>query len=331
MILAAVDAGGTRTRASIVQDTLECRGIGLAGRGNPISGGGPEAAFGEVASAIGRAAADAGVALAEIEAVTLASAGGTAFEAGFLTDAFAAVGIRAPFSKRGDLAALFCSGTHETDGYSLVAGTGATAVRMVDSAEAQTIDGLGWLLGDTGSGFWIGHRVARAVAAALDGRISTSMVEPALEVMGIAPDLALRTGRPIANHELVRVVYTQSPFALAALAPVAFLDDGDPVSAAIVDEAARGLAQAVIDVHADDVTGPLVVGGGVMAGQRRLLEGIVAVLRSSGLDLPVIRATDGLVGASVLALRGAGVTVDAEAFETVRATTATQLARQTGL
>lgn len=328
MILAAVDAGGTRTRASIVQNSLECSGVGLAGRGNPVSAG-PDAAFAEIAAAIGRAAAEAGVPLEEIDAVTLASAGGSVFEEGFLADALAGIGIRAPFARKGDLAALFCSGTHETSGYSLVAGTGATAVRIVDSAEVQTIDGLGWLLGDTGSGFWIGHQVARAVASALDGRTATSMVGPALEVLGIEPDLAVRAGRPLANHELIRVVYTQSPFVLAALAPVAFLDDGDAVSSGIVEDAAHGLAQAVIDVHADDVAGPLVLGGGVMTGQPRLRARTVAALESAGLTLRVIDAAEGLVGASVLGLRDAGVTVDAAAFETLRSTTAAQLARAT--
>ncbi|MFC7487966.1 N-acetylglucosamine kinase [Knoellia sp. CPCC 206453] len=328
MILVAVDAGGTRTRASIVQNSLECAGVGLAGRGNPVSAG-PDAAFAEIATAIGRAAAAAGVALGEIDAVTLASAGGAAFEDGFLADAFAGIGIRAPWARKGDLAALFSSGTHETSGYSLVAGTGATAVRIVDNAEVQTVDGLGWLLGDTGSGFWIGHQVARAVATALDGRTATSMVGPALGVLGIEPDLALRAGRPVANHELIRVVYTQSPFVLAALAPVAFLDESDEVSANIVEGAAHGLAQAVIDVHADDVIGPLVLGGGVMAGQPRLRERTVAALGEAGLTLQVIDAADGLVGASVLGLRDAGVTVDAAVFETVRSTTEVQLARAT--
>lgn len=328
MILAAVDAGGTRTRASIVQNSLECRGVGLAGRGNPVSGG-PDAAFAEIAAAVGQAASAAGVTLGEIDAVTLASAGGAAFEDGFLAAALDGIGIRASLARKGDLAALFCSGTHETSGYSLVAGTGATAVRIVDSAEVQTIDGLGWLLGDTGSGFWIGHRVARAVASALDGRASTSMVGPALKVLGIEADLALRGGRPVASHDLIRVVYTQSPFALAALAPVAFLDEGDEVSSGIVEDAAHGLAQAVIDVHADDVTGPLVIGGGVMSGQPRLRERAVVALESAGLTLRVIEATDGLVGAAVLGLRDAGVTVDAAAFETLRSTTAAQLARAT--
>ena len=88
---------------------------------------------------------------------------------------------------------------------------------------------------------------------------------------------------------------------LAALAPVAFLDDGDKVSSEIVEGAAHGLAQAVIDVHAEDVVGPLVLGGGVMTGQPRLRERTWRRCESAGLTLRVIDAADGLVGASVLA------------------------------
>lgn len=327
MILAAVDAGGTRTRASILLDSGECLGTGLAGRGNPVSGG-PEAAFGQIAASITRAAAVAGVPVGEIGAVTLAAAGGSGFGSEFLIARLVGLGITAPVAVKGDLTALFCSGTPETSGYSLVAGTGATAVRIVDSTEVKVVDGLGWLLGDTGSGFWIGHQVARAVAAALDGRRATSMVGPALDVLGIEHDPALRSGRSVASHELVRVAYARSPLALAALAPVAFLDEEDDVSSGIVRDAANGLAQAVVDVHAIGVAGPLVLGGGVMVAQPRLREAVLAALEAAGLALRVIEATDGLVGASVLGLRDAGVAVDATAFETVRSTTAVQLAQR---
>lgn len=326
MILVAVDAGGTSTRASVVDDSLSCVGTGRAGRGNPISAG-AESAFGEIVAAMTRAATAARVEPGDIGGITLAGAGGAAFESDFITQRLASVGVTAPLTVRGDLAGLFCSGTHETSGYSLVAGTGATAARIVDSVEVKVADGVGWLLGDTGSGFWIGRRVARAVSAALDGREPTSMVEPALAVLGITADSTLRKGRTLTSHHLVSTIYAGSPLALAALAPVAFLDDSDDVSVGIVHEAANGLAQDVIDVHVDDVTGPLVMGGGVLSSQPRLQAATLAALGSAGLALTVIRAVDGLVGASVLGLRDAGVTVDANVFERLRTTTAEQLQR----
>jgi N-acetylglucosamine kinase-like BadF-type ATPase len=313
-----------------VNDSLVCVGTGRAGRGNPV-GGGPDAAFDQILLAVRQAADLAHVGLREIGGVTLAGAGGSVFGPEYLARRVAAAGMVAPVTMKGDLAALFCSGTPATSGYSLVAGTGATAARVVDSAEEQVADGLGWLLGDTGSGFWIGRRVARAVASALDGRAVTTMVEPALEVLGIEPDLTLRRGRPVASHELVHVVYAGSPLALAALAPVAFLDASDEVSVGIVREAAQGLAQAVADVWTPEVTGPLVIGGGVMSGQPRLRETTLGVLEQAGIQLPVLEAVDGLLGASVLALRDAGVAVDEPAFERLRSTTAEQLTRAAGV
>lgn len=339
VILVAVDAGGTRTRASVVDHSLACVGTGRAGRGNPVASG-PEAAFDQIVAAISQAAGVAQIALPEIGSITLAGAGATAFHPDFISQRLAEVDVLAPLSVRGDLAALFCSGTHETAGYSLVAGTGATAARIVDSTEVQVSDGLGWLLGDTGSGFWIGRRVARAVAAALDGRAPTSMVEAALAVFGIEPDAAPARGgvepgpapargRSHTSQQLIHAVYGGSPLALAALAPVAFLDERDGVSAQIVREAADGLAQAVMDVHDDDVTGPLVVGGGVMSGQPRLREATLAALEDAGLgadgpELRVVEAVDGLVGASVLGLRDAGVVVDAAVFARLTMTTGEQ-------
>src|SRR5690606_14781801 len=125
---------------------------GLAGRGNPVSAG-PDAALTNIAAAVRLAADRAAIPLGDIDTVTLAAAGGSVFEAGFVGARLAEAGIRARTASKGDLLALFCSGTHETSGYSLVAGTGATAARIVDSTEEAVVDGLGWLLGDTGSGF----------------------------------------------------------------------------------------------------------------------------------------------------------------------------------
>lgn len=323
MIFVAVDAGGTSTRASVIDESRSCAGTGRAGRGNPISAG-AESAWTEILAAMTHATAAAGVELRDVGGITLAGAGGGAFPPDFIVRRLASVGVRAPLTVRGDLAALFCSGTHETSGYSLVAGTGATAARIVDSTEVGVADGVGWLLGDTGSGFWIGRRVARAVSAALDGRAPTTMVEPALAVLGIKSTPDARQGSRT-SQRLVDVVYAGSPLALAALAPVAFLDDDDALSIAIVSEAAQGLAQDVMDVHTDDVTGPLVLGGGVMSSQRRLRDATLDALQSAGLELRVIAAVDGLVGASVLALRDAGVEVDAASFERLTATTAARL------
>ena len=60
------------------------------------------------------------------------------------------------------------------------------AARVGDGRVDATCDGVGWLLGDRGSGFWIGHRVVRAAAAALDeSGAPTTLVELVLTEVGI--------------------------------------------------------------------------------------------------------------------------------------------------
>ena len=62
------------------------------------------------------------------------------------------------------------SGTSAPRGAVLIAGTGTIAAWIADGEVTHRIDGHGWLVGDDGSGFWLGRQAVRAVLAELDGR-----------------------------------------------------------------------------------------------------------------------------------------------------------------
>ncbi|WP_162458250.1 N-acetylglucosamine kinase [Pseudactinotalea terrae] len=325
--LLGIDAGGTSTRAMLLTGDGTCLGIGRGGRGNPVSDGVEPAA-----AAIGTAVAGAlsfapEVQPAAITAVTLAMAGGSIGgpDAPWLRPTLDDLGVRAPSRIEPDLLAMFASGTHEPDGYGLVAGTGSTAVRVRGGEVDLTADGLGWLLGDKGSGFWIGHQIARAVAAHLDGRgPATSLTPAVLLALGVTETAEIdRNGRTASLGHLVTAVYGASPLRLASLAPLAFADTADAVSTEIVAEAEAALAELVLDVAVPELTGPLVVGGGV-ATQPRVREAVVGTVRARGVTGPVHRVDDGLVGAGVIALRRAGILVDAEIFTRLAETTASR-------
>ena len=314
--LLAIDAGGTSTRTMVLDDTARCLGIGRGGRGNPVSEG-TVAAAASIASATETALRAANVTGEQIRSVSLALAGGLSTDAGsdWLTLGLRPLGLTGQITVEHDLLALYFSGSYRLCGYGLVAGTGSTAVRVNDGEVDRVIDGLGWLIGDQGSGFWIGQQVARAVARALDTRPpGTSMVQPVLAELGIAPDLRRDHGRARALSGLTRYVYTSSPLSLARLAPIAFADPGDPVSIDIVSRAAAGLASMILDLYDDALAGPLVIGGGVVSAQPRLFDRIVATVREGGVTAPVQPVQDGLVGAGVIALRRAGIAVDADMF-----------------
>ncbi len=169
----AVDAGGTSTRAVLVDGHGRCLAVGRAGAGNPVSAGWTTAAASVVAAAA-EALAGAGLPAADVASVVVAMAGGSGGggvrPATVLGDALAPLGVTAPVRLDADLLAQYFSGTPEPDGHGLVAGTGAAAIRVSGGALVRVVDGLGWLLGDDGSGFWIGREVVRHVLAALDGR-----------------------------------------------------------------------------------------------------------------------------------------------------------------
>lgn len=318
----AVDAGGTSTRAVVLRADGHALGCGVAGSGNPVSSGTDQAAQAVVAAARG-ALDSAGLRPTDITSGVAGMAGASVFGSGeWLRKELVRAGISDRFDIRSDLLATFCSGSFAPHGYALVAGTGAVAVRVRGGEVDAVADGLGWLLGDAGSGYWIGQQVARHVSAALDGRgPATTLTRLLLDDVGIAATTERDAdGRPAALRKLVEALYRLRPIDLARFAPLAFAAPDDPLAQRIVAEATDALAATLTAVVAPHVIGPLVLGGSVLSRQRAIADRMAAVLRSAGVP-PVLRhVPDGLAGAAVLALRLGAVDVDEEVFERIAAT-----------
>src|ERR1044071_424819 len=178
--LVAVDAGGTSTRAVVVRPPGCCVSYAVAGSGNPTAVG-PETAAASVAESVIGALRRAEVPSTRIRLVVLAMAGaGRASVAAEIRRRLAGTGLDAPLAFESDLLATYFSGTHRPDGYAVIAGAGAGATRVEGGRQAAVADALGWLLGDEGSGFWIGRRVVRAALADLDGRGPSTELTPLL-------------------------------------------------------------------------------------------------------------------------------------------------------
>ena len=321
--LLALDAGGTSTRAVVVDAAGRAYGYGFASGGNPTAAG-----FREAAAAIGIAAeqALASSTSSDRPALALIAMAGEK-TAAFRTEVsrrLAALGLRDVVLEH-DLLGVFHSGTAARDGYALIAGTGTVAARIRAGRLDRVAGGKGWLLGDAGGGFWIGHAVARAVVAALDGQQqNTALTGPVLEAMGIEADTDTLAGRAAALRQLVSGVYARPPIALANLAPLAFAAHQDRVARSILIDASAALADLLSAVRSRDLPGPVVVGGSVM------VLGMLAAPPSLRTELvppagadPVIDVSDGLVGAAVLVLRHAGHEVDEVLFRTIQAEVST--------
>ena len=291
-LLLAVDAGGTNTRAvALASITGACR-----------------------------AALDAAGATADrVEGVVVAMAGAE----GLLSapELAAALGVHdgdGRVRKVGDLLAMYFSGAVEPDGAALIAGTGSVAGRITGGELGRVAGGSGWLLGDGGSGYWTGVRVARAVVADLDGTGEpTALTAAVLAEFGLVRGGPVREGRLVALHELTDALYALPPVALARYAPLAVASAAtDPVAARLLERAGDVLAHLLRTVH--DGGGPLVAGGsfwrrGILGAGVPASTALAEVL--AGLDLRA--ADDGLLGAAVLALRR-DTEVDAALHERVR-------------
>lgn len=313
----AVDAGGTSSRAVVVDEEGRVLGAARAGGGNPTSRGFDDAAA-AITAAIGAAVGGIGRARSSgsrIERVLVAHAGSASGFAAAIAERLVPAGIGAPVRTAGDLAALFASGTPEVDGVAVIAGTGAIGGAVRGGEVVRLVDGTGWLLGDAGSGFWIGHRVARAVVDDLDGGPATRLTGAVLAALDLPVDRTPQTGRPRAVGDLVERLYGQRPVELAGLAPLAFeLAGEDAVASTVVREAVDALATLLRRVRAFQGTGPVVLGGGVLVqGVLRLGSSWAAPLVDAAGGAPLV-AADGVVGAAVLALRSGGVPVDAPLF-----------------
>jgi len=321
-----VDAGGTSTRAAVVSADGTCSGIGHAGSGNPVSSGIDHAAA-QVMLAARRAIRAAGCPPAQIHSAVAAMAGGRVVsDPDWLTEAAAAEGLPFRFRMESDLHATFASGTARDEGYAVVSGTGALAVRVCDGEIDLVSDGIGWLFGDCGSGFWIGQQVAREALAGLDRRGAPTVLSTALlEFLGLdTAEHGVLEGRPRAVQEIIDVLYSWRPVELGRLAPLAFAAAGDAVAEDIIARGADALATTLRAVRTPEIPGPVVFGGSVLTKQPRMVA--LVQERSEPFD-EVLFTHDGLVGAASLALKRSGISVDEQVYQRLDATVAQQRAR----
>jgi len=319
----AVDVGGTSTRAVVTSEDGTCVGYGRAGSGNPTSSGTANAVA-AIVEATRNAMAQAGSAPADIAVGLVGIAGANAETGQWLRVEVAKAGVPERLTFEADLLVAYFSGSLAADGYAIVAGTGAAAIR-VRGGQIETIcDGLGWLLGDAGSGFWIGHRAVLAATSALDRRgPATLLADLFTSQLGIEQIVRRGpNGRGVALDQVVRAVYDLRPVELARFAPLVFeaAEHGDDVALQIVADASDALAATLAAVVMPDIGGPLVLGGSILSQQPAIAQRVARALDASA---NVITVSDGLAGAAVLALRRGGVDVDAVVFDRVRASLAT--------
>ena len=185
-------------------------------------------------------------------------------------------------------------------------------MRLRDGEIDAVVDAAGWLLGDAGSGYWLGHQAARAVTADLEGHGETTALTPALlHALDIEwSDERARDSRRMPLRYLIDRVYAMRPIELARFAPLVIANRTDPVAARLLREAEGYLLRDFEFVFDPKMPGPVGLGGGIVAHLTGLPEAVGGLLRRAGHEPDIRYVQDGSVGAVVLALRAVGIAVD---------------------
>lgn len=299
MTVMGIDLGGTSTRALLVDTTGRRLGRGEAGGANLRSStGGVAAAARATAQAARQAVERAGGRLPAAIAVGASGAGPARHGEVAAAMTAALAGICGRVRVENDLATAFRSASDSPDGYLLLSGTGAVAARFSAGATAARADGMGWLLGDVGSGLWMGWQGLRAVAADVDGR------GPATALTGLVTGqlgVEALTGDP--SQDLVRRVDELVPAQMGALAPLVLDAAGsDEVAARICEQAASALLTSLRSVVADGVAPTVVLAGGVLSHDTAVRRLVSAELD----DWQVLTACDPVLGAVRIAAEMVG-------------------------
>ena len=154
------------------------------------------------------------------------------------------IGYKARILVVNDALIALQAGVGDAAGIVIVSGTGSIAYGRNDQGEASRAGGWGYVLGDEGSGYWIGRLALRAVVRHADGRG---------RVTSLTPRLLSHFGAERAS-ELIHKVYHEelSPPSISALAKYVqrARDEGDVVAAGILNLAADELLAAATAVMA---------------------------------------------------------------------------------
>ena len=262
MRVLGIDAGGTRTVCALADETGEVLTEAQSAGANLQSAGELEVEkvlHELIARTLNGSPAPA--------AICLGMAGvDRAHDADIVRGILQRIGHRAHVIVVNDALIALEAGVPGKAGTVVIAGTGSIAYGRDGPGRGARAGGWGYVLGDEGSGYWLGRLALRAVVRAADGRGGeTSLTERVLAHYGVK--------RP---RDLVREIYEGGtrPSAIATLARVvgAAAEDGDGLAVHLVTVGAQELASATVSVarRLGTESDPIVMSGGTLLGLRRL-------------------------------------------------------------
>jgi glucosamine kinase len=291
-----IDGGATKTLAAVLDLT---EGRVHLGRGGPSNQDavGVDAAGQALFEAADQALAQAGISDRDLDAAVLAIAG---------TDTEAVVShVREHRSRDwivvNDVVGAWATATGGLPGIGVISGTGSNVFGVGRDAQTWRAGGWGHVLGDEGSGYWLG---VQSIKAALRDRESsgprTSLSEAAVEFFDLSSVEELATkvyAKPLSKSEI----------AAFAIQTARIAEDGDAVACAIYQDGARQLGQQIAAVLAQtglDGTFPVGLIGSVFKAGAIIIDPIARSIHEVAPEAQVSVVEMAPVGGSVILAAG---------------------------
>jgi N-acetylglucosamine kinase-like BadF-type ATPase len=117
-------------------------------------------------------------------------------------------------------------------GVLVIAGTGSNILGRTSSGRRLTVGGWGPMLGDQGSGYWIGHQALRAALRAKDFRRPTPLLDRIVAFWKVSEPA-----------EVINIAHSGADFSLLAPIVVQCAEEGDPVALEVLVRGGRLLGE----------------------------------------------------------------------------------------
>lgn len=287
-----IDGGGTKTRAVVSRaDVVLARASGGSIKRLRV---GNETAEANLRALLSDVFAEAGVSTVDAASAGVASASMPGVKE-WITEVFREVGIKRS-EVVGDEVIALDAAFHGGPGILQIAGTGSNTIGRTPTGERESAGGYSSVLGDEGSGYWIGlHGIRHALHAYDAGEPSTILERVGLEWGTDSLEELVNLGNEIPGPDF------------SALAPViaACAEDGDAVATRVLMQAAEDLAEFVLLVRrklrqrhhlVEEV--PVAYTGGVLEKMGMVRERMTELLKQAAPGMPVHQE-------SVVAVEGA--------------------------
>lgn len=292
-----IDGGGSNLRAVIVDDELNTVAQAIYPQTANPSSVGREAAASTIQSALRSALRKAGCPPDAIRAAGIGVAGASAeYAADWLVEVIHGVLPETRVVASSDIEIALVGAHGARRGVIALAGTGSVAYGVSESGEGLIVGGWGYLIGDEGSGFWLGLRAVQIAAREYDH----APEPPSALAQRVLAALEIPNGRA-----LIRKIYGEARVDVRGIAALASLlldaaDAGDTRAQEAVDQGARALAGlvATLERRLNLTQPPVALAGSLLQNDNPLSR---ALCRELGLPEIPRALHPPVVGAALLA------------------------------